>query len=241
MGTLKIAIVEDDKNYHDVIRDFLTAYCSKNGIDFSITDYYDGVSFLHDSLLELDLIFLDIEMPLMNGIEIGKKIRELQIDTPIVIISHSAAYALKGYEIEAKGYIVKPISQYNFEFVMDKVIDELKKNNKDEYLSIKTRKEIIRIKLDDLLFIEVNEHDLSFHIKGDKNITIRGKIGEYEKLLEGKSFFRINNCYLVNLKYCLDIDVSKSIVTIEGKSLSIARGRKKAFLERFNEFMGELL
>ncbi len=106
---IKTAIVDDYKKDYDKLVEALKNYSKEFGEEFSY-DYFDnGLAFLENYKPYYDIIFMDIEMPHIDGIEISAKIRKIDTKVCVVIVSNSAQYAVKGYSVDAYGYIVKPI------------------------------------------------------------------------------------------------------------------------------------
>ena len=177
-------------------------------------------------------------MPGLDGLETSRKIREIDKNVPIIIVSYSAKYAVKGYYVQAAGYLVKPVSKFDFNFLLKKVLDNTK-YKKNSCVMLESRSEVRKIMTNDILYIEIKDHYLSFHLKDEQTIRIRGKISDYAQKLESVNFIRCNECYLVNLLYVKQIDVAKNIVYVGDKTLTMSKQKKKAFVDGFTNFLGE--
>mgnify|MGYP002515621094 CR=1 FL=1 len=234
---IRVAIVEDDKKYHEICQKLLKQIGEKKKDSFAISDFYNGLDFLETFKANFDLIIIDIEMPQINGLEVSESVRKIDQFVPIIIISHSAQYADKGYKFNAFGYIVKPISEYDFAFVMDKAIRVIKNENK-HYIVISNKSTIRKIDIDEIRHIEVSSHILKIKTANDV-ISIRDKIKKYEEILKQYHFVRCDNSYLVNLKYCSNVNLKDNTVKVDDEVLPISRSKKKAFLDNLTNYIGD--
>ena len=103
-----IAVVEDNDQDAKTIINSLTRYASKNQLEFRITRHPDALKLINKYKSNYDLIFMDIEMPHMSGMEAAKAIRRIDHGVTLVFVSNMAQYAVEGYAVEAFDYILKP-------------------------------------------------------------------------------------------------------------------------------------
>ncbi len=232
---VKVSVIEDDGKYHQIIHGYLQEYGKKKGIEFHVQDYSDGLGFLEEYKGDADVLFMDIERPQRDGLEVCRKLRKIDPYVPIIIVSHSAQYAVKGYEVNALGYVVKPIVRFDFFFLLDKV-RERRKDKEQHYLVLSNKSTVKKISLDDILYLEVSSHTIKVRRKKE-TIEFRGKIKDYEDRLCRYSFFRCNNSFLVNLKYCDKVSVGDSTIDRGGTIISISRPKKKQFLETLADYL----
>ncbi len=236
---IRIAVVEDDEKYHEICHDLLLKYASKNNLEFEIHNFYTGFAFLDNFKGNYDLIIMDVEMPQIDGLEVSKQIREIDKNIPIVIISHSTQYAVKGYKVDAFGYIVKPIQEYDFDFIISKAINYID-NEKKDYIVISSKSMIKKIDIDEIFYIEVNAHILKI-VTSNGDIQVRDRIKKYEEILKNHNFERCDNSYLANLKYCSNVDIKNNTVNIKNIVLPISRSKKKSFLEALTKYIGDTI
>ncbi|MBO5458190.1 MAG: response regulator transcription factor [Clostridia bacterium] len=230
---IKIAVVEDEEECSKRMDEFLSRYGQEKGIEFSVRFFRDGVDFISDYDPQTDAVFMDIKMPHMNGMDCALKLRKLDVDVPLVFVTSTVQYAVKGYEVDAMGYMVKPISYFPFSLIMDKLVAKITQNPQDE-IYIQGRDYTKRISARNLYYVEVIDHYLIYHTTEGEYREI-GKLKDVEAKLLEFDFFRCSNSYLVNLRFVQEIDEEQ--VVIGKERIFISRRRKKDFLVALNEFL----
>ena len=116
-GMYTIAIVEDDKTQAASLKEYLLRYAAENGEAFAVKTFSNAVIFLEKYTAVYDVVFMDIKMPYLNGIAAAHKLRELDKGVLLFFITSLTQYAIRGYEVDALNYIVKPV-EYNFSVLL---------------------------------------------------------------------------------------------------------------------------
>lgn len=185
---------------------------------------------------QVDIIFLDIEMPLMNGLEFAKQIPE---NTLIIFTTAYPQYALKSYELDAIDYLLKPIDIHRLDKAIKKAIlyNELLSNNKNtiesntpEFLFIKADRRFHKIYFKDVLFIEGLKDYVIIHTKSQKLITAMNLKNMHQKL-PIDVFFRVSKSYIVNLE-CIESFDNHSLYINESE-IPLGEVYKKTFFEKY--------
>ncbi|MEI3535176.1 MAG: LytTR family DNA-binding domain-containing protein [Bacilli bacterium] len=228
----KIAIIEDNINDYSLLKSYLNKFSQENNIEFNIQHFENGIRFLDKYSANYEIIFMDVDMPYMNGLEISKKLREIDKFVILIFVTNLAQYAVNGYEVDALDYIVKPISYFNFSIKLQRAIERLN-NTFDTKINIKTKDKIEIISCKDIIYIEVFDNKLVLHTP-TKTIETIGHLYEIEQKLTKCSFFRISRYYLVNMNYVLAIEGSS--VLLGKESLPISRRKKSDFISALTEF-----
>lgn len=229
MRNIKILVIEDDDSDFERLSQLLDAYSKDYGISFDIKRFSSGNSLL-ENIPSADLAFFDIDLKDSNGIDLSKVIRMKDPGIGIVFITNLAQFAIKGYEVDALDFIVKPVAYYDFRLKMQKIMSRVKKKGMDIVISTKT--DFMKINTDDILYVEVRHHDISYHTKNG-TIKTYGSLKDLEAKLDSSQFVRCNSCYLVNLNYVTGIEGYEAIVGEE--RLLISHPRKKEFLRAVND------
>lgn len=230
---INIAIVEDNKGDSERLESFLALYSKETGVRFNIKKFPDPVPFLRTYRSDYDLIFLDIQMPNMNGMDAAKEIREIDKTVLIVFITCLGQCAIEGYQVEALDFVVKPIEYDEFKLKIERALCRIHKEERKSVI-IKQRASELKIAQSDIIYVESMHHRTFFHT-ANETYKVTMPLSKVEKLLEPDSFARCNNCYLVNLKYVTGvIDHDCQLGDI---ALQISQPRKKEFLSRFIDYM----
>ena len=232
---IQIAIVEDEKVCQEQLGKYLERYGKEKNYNFHITMFEDGIDITENYSPCWDIIFMDIRMKYMDGMNSAQKIRKYDQNVIIIFITTMAKFAIKGYEVDALGFILKPVNYMQFSTKMQKAINYIEKHKNQKYLLLRMEDQKEKVSINEILFIEVKNHDLHF-VTGDKTYVMRCPMREIEKELESYHFTRCNQSYLVNLKNI--IAVQKDIVLLGQYKLSISRSRKKQFLKVLSDYLG---
>lgn len=231
---VRIAIIEDEVSYQEQLRGYIMQYGEENGEHFQLTIFGDGMDITENYSPVWDIIFMDIKMKHMDGMEAAAKIRQYDKAAIIIFITAMAQYAIKGYEVEALDFVLKPFVYSQFAVKMQKALN-LVRRMEDKYLllSIEDRKE--RVSMNEILFIEVKNHNL-YVVARNQTYVMRYSMREMEKELQAYHFERCNSAYLVNLKNVTGLQ--GDLVLVEQYELPVSRSRKKQFLKALSDFIG---
>lgn len=230
-----IAIVEDDCSATDLLQSYLEKYGKDNDVQFNIFKFGKALTFLTNYTGNYDVVFMDIELPDLNGMEAAKRLREVDKNVALVFVTNLAQFAVEGYEVNAFDFIVKPVNYAVFSLKLKRVLDRAKVNRGVKLL-ISVDDATMPISSDDIKYLEIISHNIIFHtVHGDYRSY--GTLKKIEKQLEGANFMRCNSCYLVNFRYVTAVKGFN--VFIGDDCLQISHPRKQAFLRALNDYFGE--
>lgn len=221
-----IAIVEDEDLAAQALIDHIKQYEAQTGQRFHIFRFSNGADFLKDYRAVYAVVFLDVQMPKMNGLETALQLRRCDKNASIIFITNLVQYALKGYEVDAVSYLIKPVSYYDFSMKFKKALD-IYLLNEDRSFTVNTPGGLCRISTDKLMYVEIMNHRLFYHLIDDV-IEMTGVLSGVEQQLNRFGFLRCNKCYLVNPKFI--VKVKSSTVQVGDNLLQISRPRRAAFL-----------
>lgn len=222
---IEFTIVDDEQRQIEELENFILQYCKKHDKAAHIRKYTNGYDLLKEKTFG-DIIFLDIEMPSIDGMNLAQYIRKKDSNCIIVFITQMAQYALKGYEVEARDFIVKPVKYAALEFKLEKLIN-LVQREKASQIIINVAYEKVRLDVRDIYYIEVIKHTLIYHTTSG-NYEVWGSMKNAVKDLEGYGFSLCNACYLVNLRYVERI--ADECAYVHGEPLKISRVKKSIFI-----------
>lgn len=159
---IHVAIAEDDPNCAKQLERFLRGFGRESGRAFQITHYDNGEDLIEQYRSNFDLIFLDIEMPFVDGLTAAKHIRQIDPKVIMIFITNLAQYAIRGYEVNALDYIVKPIKYTSFSLHLSRAMPHLSEQE-DACLVIAVKGGVVKLDPDSILYIESQKNQLLFH------------------------------------------------------------------------------
>lgn len=238
----KVAVVDDEPEILERISTLLTKYAAGSGdeLSFEADTFPSGDELLNNNPNNYEIIFLDINMPGTNGLRVAKKIRENNRTAIIIFCTHYAQYAINGYEVNALGYILKPIEEASFNRNLDRTL-KVFKTSQSRRIRIKTVHGAEVVPVSDIVYLEIQIHNLYYYVLKEENkITdyrTRGSMQEMTESLGPLGFARCSACYLVNLRHVISVK-NGEVYLHGGISLPISRKFLRDFSDSFIKFLG---
>lgn len=229
----KVVIVEDEEKQIDEYLSFFERFEKENQCSFQIETFKNGLNFTEEYKDDADIIFMDIAMPHMNGLEAAHKLREVDNSASLIFITTLAKYAIKGYEVNALDFLIKPVSYDLFAQKLKKAISSRSKDEK--FFMISNADGMFKLPLKEIKYIESNKHYLEFHANKDV-YRMRGTLDGIRKSFEDSSFAAINRSLLVNLSYVNGYN--KLEVDLDGEMLPLSRVYKEEFVQKLAVYLG---
>ncbi len=231
----RIAIVEDDPMSVAELQNYIDRFAQERNTQFSCSVFSNGMDFISDYTPVFDVVLMDIEMPHMNGLKAAHRLREVDGDVCLIFVTNLAKYAIEGYAVSALDFLVKPVEYHNFSLKLQRALEQRNHLQKKEVV-LNTLNAMRRIRLDDIYYVEVMDHSLVYHTsKGD--FSERCTIKEREEQFKDYDFVRCSNSFLVNLRYVTDMEGSEA--TVAGNKVPVGRTKRKAFMTRLTEYLGD--
>ena len=247
----QILLVEDDDRAAADLEALIGRYGAAEGLEFSVTRHATALP-LMKSRRSYDLIFMDIDLPGINGMEAAALLRSYDPSVPLIFVTNLAQYAVRGYEVDALDFIVKPVSYYHFCMRMDKAMRAVARLRRGS-VTIATRSGVRLVPRDDIVYVETKSHDLVYHLTGsgaegidaaastepdgEGLLRVRGSLSALEEKLAGGQFVRISSGCLANMDHIRSVQAGELRMDT-GEVLYASRSRKKAVLETFADYLG---
>ena len=231
----RVLIVEDEADEASTLRSHLERFGAARGVDFSITWLKTAFDFVSQSG-KFDLVFLDIDLPGISGMEAAQLMRVYDEVTPIIFVTNLAQFAVKGYEVDALDFMVRPVGYYDFSLRMEKALRKLSANV-GRTIPVPTTDGVRVIPLSLLDYVEVRNHSLIFHVSGDEPLCVRGNLSTFEKENAGGPLLRISKSVLVNMER-IDWVRGYDLRTLSGDALRISRSYKRVATEEITRYLG---
>lgn len=233
---IRVGIAEDDAGSVELLREHLDRYADEHGETFHVTTWSDGAALVDAYRGDVDVLLLDVEMPGLDGFSAAGRIRTVDRDVVIVFITNMAQHAIRGYEVEALSYLLKPVPYFAFSQQLRRSVGRVRARAAVDHLTLTTQGEVVRVDLAQVVYVESVKHRLVVHTL-DGRYPLVGALKNMEADLAGKGFFRSNSCYLVNLRHVQAVRQSSCLLT-GGHELVVSRPRKKAFLAALTDHLG---
>lgn len=221
---MRIAICEDNKEHADILHGMIHKWADAEGIEAQIGHYESAEQFMccWEDDIPYDLVFLDIEMAKMNGMELAQYIRRHDRAVFLVFTTGFVNYALKGYEVTAFRYLKKPLQENKVFDTLKKALHEISEANRDAII-VPTAEGALRVFKNDIYYVEVDNHYIIMHTK-QGNLRYKEKLGNVEPMFPEPAFCKCHRSYIVNLFHVGKLTRDKVEVD-NGDILPVSRAR----------------
>lgn len=228
---INIAIVDDEK----VIREQIKFLVEKNHTQTIIDIYSSGEDLLLMNRC-YDIVFLDIKMDGINGIDTARELRKKAEDTVLIFITGIKEYVFDAFDVAAFHYLIKPIEEEKFNAVYERAVVEVKKKKQHQtgILFVKTRNRNVTFKQDEIIYIESRAKKVEIHTKSD-TMEIYAAISELEKQLMG-NFYRCHRGYLVNMAFIVEYS-NDSIALNNGETVILSKEKYGDFVKAYMRYL----
>lgn len=205
-----------------------------------ITVYEKGGLFLSDwdngKLKDTKIVFLDIFMPEVNGIEVARKIRETDEDMVIIFTTSSKDHGLDGYSVQAFQYLVKPVAYPELAKTLDKCVKLFSELMR--FIEVTEDRLKVKVFLKDILYMEIFNTTSLIHT-GTRTIKSYIPLHELEKQLDGCNFLRTHRSFIVNMRHIDDV-AKDAFVLKNGKTVPIRRNDKLAVKQAYMDYLSAM-
>ncbi len=244
-------IIDDETKNIKLLQNMLNMHCPAVKVLATEIDAKNGLLLIDE--LQPQLVFLDVEMPHLNGFDLLKQLEPISFE--VIFVTAYSHYAVEAFECHATGYVTKPINADKLIAAVDtaekriaeKSINKnlfslLEHNSKQaapNKIPLSTTNGLIFVKIADIMYCESSGNYTHFYLVDDKKIVVSRQLGEYERLLPDGDFIRIHDKYIIHLTYIKEyIKGSGGDVVLEnGKEIPVATRRKEEFMARFEKWI----
>ncbi len=225
---MKIAVCDDREDDRGALKALLEAY----GQDFEIREYGSGKSLCGDMefVRECGIVFLDINMDGMDGLEAARQIKAECPKVHIVLVTAYVNYALDGYKVKASRFLLKDDLEQTLPECLDDILRE------ERVVEFGFVEGTVRLRVDDIIYIETSRHKNVFYTAGE-TYSIYKKMDELEAELAGMGFVRIHQSFLINMRYIGKLG-SYVMVLTTGKEISVPKSRYPEVKRQYTLFKG---
>lgn len=230
----KCIIVDDDQHAIDKLKDFLSFF-PKFDLVCTYTDPVDALSAIHHAD-PVDLIFMDVDMPKINGIELSQEIRNKT--TKLIFTTSHSSYAYQAFKVRADDYLLKPFTMGEFVISLNKVFPDDKEVTQSSFFFAKDRdnnNKMVNIKFDDVIAVESKLNYVMIHTTKRSCLTYMS-LSEISKIFKGHiQFVQFHRSYIISYPYIESFD-GNTIKMTNGIQLTVGDYYRKSFREFVNKY-----
>ncbi|MFV0342558.1 MAG: LytR/AlgR family response regulator transcription factor [Anaerocolumna sp.] len=219
---MHIAVCDDNTRELSSISSLLENYRRERDCSITYEAFHSATELLETMRVRrFDLLFLDILMPGVTGMEAAKEIRCTDSEIPIIFLTSSREFAVESYRVHARDYIMKPASKEEIFPVLEKLIATF--SQVEAYLTLKTGNGIIKLPISQIVYVEVVNRTVTFHLTNNEVREAYGYLTDYESsLLSSPNFYKTHRSYMVNLHQVTALD-KNGFLTVLGNTVPVAR------------------
>lgn len=234
---LHIAVVDDQPDIRQQLCSMIEQYSQENNCALQVTAFSDGSQVTTNYRKGFDIIFLDIEMPELCGMDAAERIRTVDPDVVLIFVTNMAQYAIRGYEVDALDFVLKPVNYYQFSTKLNRAVQRVQ-HRKGGQIALQASGGVQLLNTEDIYWLETRDRMLHYHTSTGV-WSVRASMQSAEKQLAPYHFVRCNQCYLVNLRYVKG--VQNDMVQVGDDRLEISRRQRAAFLAAVAAYVGGAL
>lgn len=236
---LKIAICEDEIEQQKILKQYLEQILNQISNKYEILFFNSGEALFKNYPENIDIFLLDIQMDELNGMEVAKRIRQIdKKEVEIIFTTSLIEYIQEGYEVRAYRYLLKPIQLENLKKHIISCVEEVNKN-KSSYIVVNEKNDAYKLKISDITYIEIQKREMTIHTI-NKDYIINSSMSKMENELSKYNFYRCHKSFMVNIDFIKNI--KQYVAILENKEeVPISRYKFKDTKARFLSHLGSVL
>ena len=226
---MKIALCDDEK----IFRDDIYRYIIKYNPDYEIREFPNGRALLN-SREEFDIIFLDIEMPELNGMDTAAKLRNFSSDSIIIFLTSHIEKVQDAFKVRAFRFLTKPVQEDALKEAFTQAVKEI---SEQEKILINQKGRISEVKIDDIVYIEAFGDGTYIYDAKDNVYECTVQLKEWDSRLSGKNFFKIHKSYIISMRYVTGFTGNHLTLNGVPSEFTVSRRNVTSFKEAYLNFV----
>ena len=222
---IRIAVCDDESYMSDHIKEMVCDFFRKKNREISIQSFLSGEDLLSYNG-QIDILFLDIQMKGMDGIETARKLRDSKFRGFLIFITVLKEMVFQSFEVQAYDYLVKPVEEKQFEKTMERLYTSMQNASEDSLLVQKGYEGRI-IREEEIVFCEIIDRKIYLNLASGEVVDYYERIENLETKLDNR-FYRCHRSYLINLKHLKGYKNGTACMD-NGKEIPVSRLRSKEF------------
>lgn len=231
-----IGICDGEQTVRSLLASFVERYRSETGTEIQLLSYSTGEKLLKNYLLDIDLIFLEIPLRKINGLEIATRIKQYDKQIRIVFLTKVMSYVLEAYDVGASNYLLKPLSYEKFCKELNRVLEQ-NSSIEGSYFLEQNRQGLHKIYFQDVRYIETAGKSVLIHTV-NSDIPSNRQMKQFEQIFIDTPLIRCHAGYIVNLRYFQKVE-NFMITLTDGKQIPISRNRRAFVLSQIRQVYGD--
>lgn len=229
---MKIAICDDERKIRELLGEKVKKIYPDAELQFLTTG--EELLAMED---QPDILFLDIQMPGRDGMEIAKELRKNGEDSILIFVTAIEEYVFQAFDVGAFHFLVKPFTDEKFDEVLANAVEQLNNRNNlegelEKYIMIKSGGNRMKVPLNEIVYAEVFNRKINIHLQ-DRDVIYYGRMSELEKSL-GEDFFRPHRGYLIHFKYVTKYN--GCTITVKDKTVIMAKAKFPDFVQKYLKY-----
>lgn len=235
---IRTAVCEDSELDRDMLKEIISFLLADRGLSYDIATYVSGRELVSGYKNHpFDIIFLDILMDDIDGIETGRLIREMDDKVEIVYCTSSKDFAIAAYDVHALGYLLKPYETLRIGAVIDYYVQKHPQKNQN-FIEVKSRRKPLIIPYKDIIHMESDNKVVYIYTTTQGAVKVYNKLDVFEKELTDARFLRCHQSYLVNMQYVAGI-VDSDFIMIDDQMIPIRKSGRKLIVKKYEDYLKE--
>lgn len=232
-----IAICDDEKKIVELLQEKIQSYCFERNLDWKIKTFETGDEVLKYDLDQINVLFLDMDMPGRSGMETAREIRSQNKTMLIIFLTAYSEFVFESFKVDAFRYLVKPLANQELKETLDAVVEKL--FDSEDYLNFRFQNEIFSVKFSDIIYVEGMQDKIWIYCC-DQNYRWRGRMKNLDIVLNGRGFLQIHRSYIINMNKIVKYN-SRAVFLEGGYKVPISRYRLELFKEEYIKFWSKVL
>lgn len=231
---VSVGICDDEAIMRMQLATMLARYGDEHGVQIAVKQYCSGEELVAHLDDKTQVLFLDIGLAGITGIEAARKLADQRPDILIVFVTSMAQYALEGYSVHAFGFLMKPVRYQDVSNILDEALDKLNAaGNKRLVVRCDGRSAVIEVQ--DIRYVESFAHKMKI-VLPDGNLQAGASMSWFEGKLANCGFYRVHRCYLANMRHITEIRDGR-IWLDNGDDIPLSKQRSQDFMATFGDFI----
>ncbi len=234
---MQIVVCDDEEKIRDLLKEKIQRYCFLKNVDWNVYTCVSGEALLETDLEQIDVLFLDVDMPGKNGIETAQEIRKQNQNMLIVFLTAYSEFVFESFKVNAFRYLVKPLQEQELEESLESIM--LKLCAPEDYLNFRFQNDTYSVRYAEIIYIEGMQDKMWIYCQ-ERTYRWRGRMKSLNLQLKDRGFFQIHRSYIINMSKIKKYN-GQEVVLEGGQRVPISKYRLDEFKEEYLKFWSKVI